>query len=69
MGAMIENEVRKWLNKNVCIHWTEADGSLGGMQGTIIRVKDNWLVVDWGYGADVGHVTRIHDQPEECKEL
>jgi len=66
---MTEDEARKWLDKDSCIHWTEPDGTPGGMAGVIIEVKEGRLLVDWGYDADLEYVTRIHDHPETCEEL
>lgn len=51
---MTEEEARQYVGQYCDIRWPH-----GGMAGIIVEVKEGWVVVDWGIGADLKDVTSI----------
>jgi len=56
------DEVRALIGKECDFRWVERDGREGGMEGLLEKVEQDdrgqwWAVVDYGYGAAVGHFT------------
>lgn len=67
---MTEEEAILFLGKTCIIEWKDPEtGKDGGMAGKVIEVKDNWIMVDWGYGAYLPIVTSIREEYFETMEV
>ena len=67
---MTEEEARKFLGKDCTIEWKDPEtGEEGGMGGLVAKVKDDWIMVDYGYGAYLPHVTSIEEVHFETVEV
>jgi hypothetical protein len=66
------DEVRALIGRYCDFQWLDHNGEEGGMAGTLEKVEQDdsgqwWAVVDYGYGAAVGHFT-THEttDPDGC---
>jgi len=57
---MTEEEARPFIGKWCLILW-QAHGTLAGMTGKVVGVEDDWVVVDYGYGAYLPIVVSIKE--------
>lgn len=50
------------MGKDCSITWKDPEtGKEGGMGGKVAKVTNNWIVVDYGYGAYLPHVISIKE--------
>ena len=52
---MTEEEAKRYLNKYCNIYWKNG----GRTAGKVVRIKNGWLEVDYGYGIRIEDIERI----------